>query len=162
MGMPLSVLKPSPFTSFLIPGAVLFTVLGIVPLIITGALIKKPVCKLAEMFNCFKDMHWSWTFTIYTAFALMIWIQLEMVFIQAVHWLHTCYVFLAIIMVFVALLPQLDWALSLRLNRLMASSDTALFFIEITGSSISLRERVVPAKIKSDSEDNLKLNKAWC
>lgn len=106
MGMPLSVLKPSPFTSFLIPGAVLFTVLGIGPLLMIGALIKKPACRLAEMFNCFKDMHWSWTFTIYTAFALMIWIQLEMAFIQAVHWLHTCYVFLAIIMVFVALLPQ--------------------------------------------------------
>ncbi|MFA6246175.1 MAG: hypothetical protein WC615_04490 [Mucilaginibacter sp.] len=106
MGMPLSVLKPSPFTSFLIPGAILFTVLGIGPLLIIGALIKKPACTTAEMINCFKDMHWSWTFTIYMAFALMIWIQLEMVFIQAVHWLHTCYIFLAIIMVFVALLPQ--------------------------------------------------------
>jgi hypothetical protein len=106
MGMPLSVLKPSPFTSFLIPGAILFTVLGIGPLLIIGVLIKKPACTTAEMINCFKDMHWSWTFTIYMAFALMIWIQLEMVFIQAVHWLHTCYIFLAIIMVFVALLPQ--------------------------------------------------------
>jgi hypothetical protein len=106
MGMPLFILKPSPFTSFLIPGCLLFTVLGVGPFLVIVGLIKKPAFNLAEKVNYFSDMHWSWTFTIYTAFALLIWIQLEMVFIQAIHWLHTCYVFLALLMIFIALLPQ--------------------------------------------------------
>ena len=34
-------------------------------------------------------MHWAWTGTIYVAFVLIIWVQLEMVFLLAVSWLHT-------------------------------------------------------------------------
>ena len=51
-------------------------------------------------------MHWAWAFSIYVAFALIIWIQLEMVFLQAVEWLHTFYMFYAVVLIFVALLPQ--------------------------------------------------------
>jgi len=51
-------------------------------------------------------MHWSWTYTIYVAFALIIWIQLEMVFLGAVGWLHTFYMFYSVAIIFVALLPQ--------------------------------------------------------
>jgi len=40
-GMPLSLLKNSPFNSFLIPGIILFSVLGIVPCALVWALIKK-------------------------------------------------------------------------------------------------------------------------
>ncbi|MCX6210878.1 MAG: hypothetical protein NTZ59_15570 [Bacteroidetes bacterium] len=105
-GMPLSLLDNSPFNSFLLPGIILFTVLGIIPVILIVALLKKPVSKLAELFNFYKDMHWSWTFSIYTSFALIIWIQVEMFFLNTVHWLHTFYMFYAIAIIFVALLPQ--------------------------------------------------------
>ncbi|MFC2123499.1 hypothetical protein ACFLU5_01710 [Bacteroidota bacterium] len=106
IGMPLSILENSPFNSFLIPGVILFSVLGIVPLMLIIALQKKPESKLAEQINLFKDMHWSWTYSIYIAFALIIWIQIEMVFLHAVHWAHTFYMFYAIAIIFVALLPQ--------------------------------------------------------
>jgi hypothetical protein len=106
LDMPLSILDESPFNSFLIPGMILFSVLGVVPLLLIIALIKKPGSKLAEQFNIFKDMHWAWTFSIYIGFILIIWIQLQMVFIHDVHWLHTFYIFLAIIIIFIALMPQ--------------------------------------------------------
>lgn len=105
IGMPLSLLKNSPFGSFLIPGSILFTIFGLFPILLTFALIKKPDSRLAERLNFFRDMRWAWTFTVYTAFALIIWLQTEMFFLQGVGWLHNIYMFLAIAIIFVSLLP---------------------------------------------------------
>ena len=107
IGMPLSMLAASPFPDFLIPGILLFVVLGICPLLLIFALLQSVKSPLAEHFNLFKDMSWAWSFTLYQAFALIVWIQLEMVFLHAVHWLHTFYMFYAIAILVVALLPQL-------------------------------------------------------
>jgi len=106
LSMPLSLLDKSPFDSYLIPGIILFLVLGLAPLMLIIALWNKTESKLAEQMNIFNDMHWSWTYTIYIAFALIIWIQLEMEFLNEVYWLHTFYMFLAIVIIFTALLPQ--------------------------------------------------------
>ncbi|WP_310556277.1 hypothetical protein [Flavobacterium sp.] len=105
-GLPLSILKNSPFDNFLIPGIILFIVLGIFPLFIVFALIKKTISTFAERFNLFSDMFWAWSFSIYIAFALIIWIQVETIFIQGVGWLQTFYMLYAIPMIIVALLPQ--------------------------------------------------------
>ena len=106
-GMPLSMLDNSPFTNFLLPGIILFSVLGIFPVGVSIALIKKPEFKFAELFNIYKDMYWGWTYCIYIAFSLIIWIQIEMVILRAVHWSHTFYMFFALAIIFVALLPQI-------------------------------------------------------
>lgn len=105
-GLPLSILKNSPFTDFLIPGIILLLVLGIAPIFIIAALIKKPISPIAEYFNLFKDMHWAWTFSVYVAFALIIWMQVEAYFIQGVGWLQMFYMLYAIPMLIVSLLPQ--------------------------------------------------------
>jgi hypothetical protein len=105
-GMPLAMLDDSPFTSFLIPGIILFSVLGLAPCLLIIALIKKPQWSFAEQLNFFNDMHWSWSYTIYIAFALIGWIQIEMMFLQSVHWSHTLYIIIALLIIFVALLPQ--------------------------------------------------------
>ncbi len=107
MGMPLSLLEHSPFSSFLIPGIILFSLLGIGSFLLIFALLKKPESSFAERLNFFGDMHWSWSFCIYMAFSLIIWIQVQMGFIQAVSWLHAFYIFLALLILFVALLPEL-------------------------------------------------------
>lgn len=106
MGMPLSMLDHSPFGNFLLPGIILFTVLGVAPVAVAIALVKKPASRLASQLNCYKDMYWGWTFCIYIAFALIAWIQVQMMFLQAVHWLHTGYMFLSTAILFVALWPQ--------------------------------------------------------
>ncbi|MEO8403293.1 MAG: hypothetical protein ABI480_01810 [Chitinophagaceae bacterium] len=107
IGMPLSMLNHSPFNSFLLPGIILVLMLGIAPLLLIIALLKKTESKLAERFNFFSDMHWSWTYSIYIAFVLIFWIQIQMAFLSAVSWLHTFYMFLAVVIIFVALLPQI-------------------------------------------------------
>ncbi len=105
-GLPLSILEMSPFKNFLIPGIILFVVLGLAPCLLIFALVKKPTSGLAQLFNLFKDMHWAWTFSIYVAFALIIWIQVETIYVQGVGWLQTFYMLFSIPLIFVALLPQ--------------------------------------------------------
>ena len=106
LGMPVAMLAGSPFADFLVPGMVLFSVLGVAPCLLVVALLKQPRSVLAERFNAFGDMHWVWTGSIYVAFALVLWIQLEMVFLNAVSWLHTLYMVWALAILFVALLPS--------------------------------------------------------
>ena len=107
MGLPLSSFKNIPFNSFLIPGIILLSVLGVVPLLLIIALLKKPESKLAEQINVFKDMHWSWTYSIYIAFTLIGWIHIQLIFLQSgVYWLHTFYIFYGILIIIIALLPQ--------------------------------------------------------
>jgi hypothetical protein len=105
-GLPLSILEHSPFPDFLIPGIILFTILGLAPCLISIALVKKPKSDLAEKLNLFKDMHWAWSFSVYIAFALIIWIQVETIFVQSVGLLQTFYMLYAIPILLVALLPQ--------------------------------------------------------
>ena len=105
-GLPLSILERSPFNDFLFPGIILFVVLGIIPCLLIFALLKKPRSVLAERFNFFTDMHWAWSYSIYVAFALIIWIQVETIFIQGVGWLQTFYILYAIPLILVASLPQ--------------------------------------------------------
>ena len=105
MGMPLSMLDPSPFHSFLIPGILLFVVLGFFPVLLVFAFLKNTESRIAERLNFFRDTTWQWSFCMCVAFALIIWIQLEMVLLHAAHWLHTVYMFYAVVILFVALLP---------------------------------------------------------
>lgn len=105
-GLPLSILEHSPFTNFLLPGLLLFVVLGLMPCLISFALLFNPQNKIAEKLNLFKDMYWGWSFSIYIAAALIIWIQVESVFVQSVGWLQTFYMLYAIPLIVVALLPQ--------------------------------------------------------
>ena len=110
IGLPLSEFKNMPFTSYLIPGIILFSILGVAPLLLIIALLKKPESKIAEQFNIFRDMHWSWTYSIYIAFILIGWIQLQLIFLQGpVHWLQTFYMFYAILIMIIALLPQMRY-----------------------------------------------------
>lgn len=104
--MLLSMLAGSGFKTFLIPGILLFVVLGLCPLLLIYALITNTPSRFAENFNLFSDMSWPWSYCIYQAIALIIWIQIEMVLLGGVHWLYTFYMFYAVALLVVTLLPQ--------------------------------------------------------
>lgn len=69
-------------------------------------MITKPDSTLADSINPYRDMHWAWTSCIVLALALVVWIQIEMLMIGGVSWLHGAYTGLAISMIFIALLPH--------------------------------------------------------
>jgi len=105
--MPISNLGTAPFKDFFVPGLILFSVLGVMPGILMFALIKKTNCNFCEHLNFFKDMHWTWSFCIYVSFALIIWIQVEMFYLQTVMWVHTFYMIYALVLIFLTILPSI-------------------------------------------------------
>ncbi|RJG17848.1 hypothetical protein DQX05_27205 [Paenibacillus thiaminolyticus] len=106
LGVPISILNTSPFTNFLIPGLILLIMLGIGPLLICYVLIKRTHWKVPSKLNVFKDTHWSWAFSLYCGFALIIWITLQTYFIQDVALIHVVYVAWGIAIQIVTLLPS--------------------------------------------------------
>ena len=105
LGLPISLLETSPFKNFFVPGIILFLLLGVTPCLIVYGLVSKKDNKFAVIFNLFSDMHWAWSYSIYISIALIIWIQLQMVFINGVFWAHTLYVFWGLLMIVIALHP---------------------------------------------------------
>lgn len=104
-GMSLSLLEGSLFSSYLVPSLILVVVLGIVPFVTAIGLINQWDWKLAERFNVYKDKHWSWSFSLYIGFALIIWITIQVFIIKTLTILHFIYIFYGLIIQIVTLLP---------------------------------------------------------
>lgn len=106
--MPITLLENSPFNNFFIPGTILLAILGILPLIISYALITKWSWRVANRLNIFTTMHWSWAFSLYIAFALIIWITIEGFFLKQFVAIHVFYIFLGLIIQAVTVLPSVQ------------------------------------------------------
>jgi len=104
--MPVELLANSPFKTFMLPGIILLTFFGIFPLLVIYGLIKKPESKLLNKLNLINDYHFSWTFVVYIGIALIIWINIQTLILNAVDILHTLYASLGILIICVAWLPQ--------------------------------------------------------
>lgn len=108
MSMPSTILAGSPFKDFLIPGIILFIVLGVWPLITAVALTTRRQWPTADKLNLFADLHWSWAYSLYIGFALIIWITLETFFIHQVVLIHVIYLFWGLAIQAVTLLPTVQ------------------------------------------------------
>lgn len=91
--IPLDWLEGSPFNNYLIPGIILFFILGIYPLIV--------------FFGLWKNAMWSWYGALFLGIALIIWIGVEILII-GYHMqppLQLIYGTVGILILFVALTP---------------------------------------------------------
>jgi hypothetical protein len=70
MQMPPSFIESTPFSSFLIPGIILFLLLGMFPLFVVYSLLGKPKWKWANLLNIYKHAHWAWTYSLYSGILL--------------------------------------------------------------------------------------------
>jgi hypothetical protein len=75
--MPLSNLDGSPFKDFLIPGIILFVVLGVGPLVAAWVLFRRPRSTALERVNPFRHEYWGWTLSGMIGVALVVWIAVE-------------------------------------------------------------------------------------
>ncbi|WP_232436835.1 hypothetical protein [Paenibacillus senegalimassiliensis] len=94
IGMPSDIMKIPLFSSYFIPGMILLLVFGVVPLLVTSALIKKWEWSWGNKLNVFKELHWSWAFSLYIGFALIIWISVQIYILSSsspVHLLYTAW-----------------------------------------------------------------------
>jgi hypothetical protein len=103
--MPLSLLEQSPFPNYFIPGLLLFFILGVIPVWISFGLVFKKSSNIANKINVFPHQHWAWSFSLYSGFALIIWIFAQAYFFQAVYAVHLVYFTLGIVIQIVTLLP---------------------------------------------------------
>jgi len=100
-----NMLNGSVFNDFLLPGLILLILFGITPVLIIIGLIKKPDIKWLNYLNLISDYHFAWTFSVYIGFALIIWINIQTLILNAVELIHTIYSSLGILIICVSLLP---------------------------------------------------------
>jgi len=105
MQMPLSMLEHSPFSNFLIPGVILFSLLGVYPLAVTYSLWRKPTWRWPEVINPFKHMHWSWAASLAAGVILLIWIMVQVLLLQSVASLHILYFVWGLVLLLLTLTP---------------------------------------------------------
>lgn len=93
LGIPVTWLEGSPFRDYLVPGMVLLTVLGILPLVVA--------------FGLWTVRPWAWAASLLVGAALLVWIGIQIAVIgyQPVPPLQAIYGGLGAVMIVLALLP---------------------------------------------------------
>jgi hypothetical protein len=104
--MPLSLLESSPFPNYLVPGIILFILLGCYPTVMCYALIKKPAWIFFEWINLYKDHHWAWSGSLYSGIILILWIDFQILFIGYGSVLQSIYGLLGVSIIICTLLPS--------------------------------------------------------
>ena len=102
--MPLSMLEGSPFDTFLIPGIILLTVLGIFPMVV--------------FYGLWKRSKWAWMGAVTVSVALIIWIGVEiwMIGYHSEPPLQLVYGLLGVILLILTFLQSVRHELSDELN----------------------------------------------
>lgn len=122
LGFPLEMLEHSPFTNFLIPGLFLLVVLGIFPIIVFYGLITKNELRWTQKMNLYKNYHWSWAFSYYLGLLLILWINMELMFIKEFSMLQVAYSILGVLIVILTHLPSTkkDYKIKLPLKPIIS------------------------------------------
>jgi hypothetical protein len=104
--LPIKLLDGSIFPNYMIPGIILFLLLGFFPLFLVYPLLFKPKWKFVNRLNIYQGYYWAWTYTIYTAIMLMIWINLQMMMIGTGSIMQGTFGMIAIIILILTLMPR--------------------------------------------------------
>lgn len=105
--MPLSVLRYSPFSDFLIPGLILGTVFGLGSLGAVLALWRRPAWPPGTALTRFTGMHWAWSAALALGLGQIIWITTQILMVSGVDGLQVLYGSLGVLIVVLACLPGL-------------------------------------------------------
>ena len=81
-------LAGTPFSSYLIPGIVLFTFVGIFPLFTAYGLLKRPDWIWPNAINPSKNVHWVWTASWAAGVVMLVWIAVETLLLGLISFLQ--------------------------------------------------------------------------
>jgi hypothetical protein len=98
-------IEQSPFRDFFIPGLILFTVNGLLPLITLYGLLVRPAWTFPELLNLYKEKHWSWTFSLYCGIIAILWIAVQQM-MSRYFILQPVIVMVGVVIMIAALLPR--------------------------------------------------------
>lgn len=105
LGLPLSVLDGAPFTDFLVPGLILFLVLGVAPAILAVALWIRPAWRAATRVERAFGEHWTWVGAGVVGVGLLVWLAVELWMVGSSFFL-ILYGVLGVLILAVALMPS--------------------------------------------------------
>jgi hypothetical protein len=106
MQFPPSFADKIPFANFFIPGLTLFSLLGVLPALALYGLLKKPQWQWVHRFNVYKDQLWAWTFSLYTAIILILWIDFQIMILGYQHFIQAFFALVGTLLLIVTLLPR--------------------------------------------------------
>jgi hypothetical protein len=101
---PKSWLEDIPFSNFLIPGLLLFFVVGVLSLLVAAALLWRPAWSGLQRIAPFKGQYWGWTATGLAGFGIIIFEIVESAFI-GLSWPQMLYGGIGIAILVLALSP---------------------------------------------------------
>ncbi len=104
MGMDPEWLDRSPFHSYLVPGIILFTLVGLLPLVTLVGLLGKSEWRWMKMLNIYPNMHWAWATSLYSGIIVILWIAIQQVMTQY-FWLQPVMIFTGILIIVFTLSP---------------------------------------------------------
>lgn len=105
LGMDPGWLDHSPFTSYLIPGIILFTLVGLFPLFTIVGLLLKPGWTWANALNIYANRHWAWAYSLYSGIIVIIWITIQLILTQY-FWLQAVMIFTGLLIIILTLVPS--------------------------------------------------------
>ncbi len=103
--MPASVLSGTPFHDYLVPGALLFTFLGVYPMLAAYGLYRRPAWTWAESLNPLTGTHWSWAGGVAAGIIVMVWITVQILLIGYLHPIQPFYFVWGVVIAAMGALP---------------------------------------------------------
>jgi hypothetical protein len=98
-------LEGTPFSSYLIPGIILFIFIGIYPIFAGYSLLKRPAWSWPDLINPAKNMHWAWTLSWVAGVIMLIWISVETILLGYISFLQPFIAVYGIVIILLTLLP---------------------------------------------------------
>jgi hypothetical protein len=105
LGLPLTVLRRGPFVDFLVPGLILFLVLGVLPAIVAVGLWARPRWGALGPLERVFAAHWSWVGAGVVGFGLLVWLAVEL-WLVGPSSLLVLYGLVGLAIIIVALMPS--------------------------------------------------------
>ena len=106
LGMDPGWLSESPFSSYLIPGFLLFTFSGLLPLFTLLGLLLKPEWRWANALNIYPNRHWAWTYSLYSGIIVIAWITVQLIMTRY-FWLQPVMIFTGLLIIIFTLTPSI-------------------------------------------------------
>jgi hypothetical protein len=103
--LPDGTLEKIPFSTFLFPGLILGTILGILPLLLIYPLLTRPHWKWARFLNIYRNRHWAWTYSLYVGLGVIIWMDVQIFFIGYTFWIQAVTAVMGLLITIFTLMP---------------------------------------------------------
>ncbi len=104
-----------PFPSFLIPGIVLFTLLGIFPMVAIFGLLFQNRNRGLNFLNMYSEKYWGWTFTLYSGLICIVWIIIQQLMAEYFI-LQSIIAAVGILIVIFSLMPRVQRFYTIQFN----------------------------------------------